>query len=275
MDTISDESFSTDSPVFAFSSYLYTALRNGRWESSVLRAALSIDLKAFELLLFPIHIEKHWQLIAAFPKSYLLVFFGSMLNVSLAALGSILGLLEVIFSVNNGTFVRNEWMLLAPDNIPNQRDSSSCGVFACMNAYSLVCDERNPPYKSDNIDGIRHWMVHHLINTSSKKKYLKKQYHTIGPGLTPIKNVAVSILDVKRSVPGCDSSLNSFAAIKWLADQRLKSTPENVSNKEANSQSTKESERRSTTSINHNGTLDQGKLIKLHDLKLGHSKKRM
>ena len=90
MDIISGEFFSS-STVHAFSSYLYTVLRNERWRSSVLRASFSVDIKAFEILLFPIHNENHWQLIAVFPKSCLLLFFDSMLRVSLTAMGFVLG----------------------------------------------------------------------------------------------------------------------------------------------------------------------------------------
>ena len=105
-------------------------------------------------------------------------------------------------------------MYLAPGNIPKQTDPSSCGVFACMNACSFIRDERNPLYKSKNVDNIRHWMVHHLINTSSKKKYLKKQDIVIGRRLTEINPDIVNLLDVKRVFPAVTPHLTCLLQLE-------------------------------------------------------------
>jgi sentrin-specific protease 1 len=224
LELISDESLSKCSVnVHAFSSYLYTVLRDRRWGSSVLRVALSVDLKDLDLLLFPIHFNKHWQLIACYPKSCLLIFFDSMLTVNQTALGVILGFLEAIFSANSANFQLEKWMILAPDTIPHQRDSSSCGVFACMNAYSLVCDDMDSLYTSETIEDIRHWMVHRLINASLSQRQSRKRQQSSMESI-PINYISPNVLDIERSVPICET-LNQlqgsvFYAIRRLAHRR-------------------------------------------------------
>jgi Ulp1 family protease len=224
LELISDESSSKCSVnVHAFSSYLYTVLRDRCWGSSVLRTSLSVDPKDLDLLLFPIHFNKHWQLIACYPKSCLVVFFNSMLTVNHTALGVILGFLEAIFSANSANFQLEKWMIVAPDTITQQHDSSSCGVFACMNAYSLVCDNMDSLYTSENIENIRHWMVHSLINASlSQRQSGKRQQSSVE--LIPINYISANVLDIERSVPICDT-LNQlqgsvFCAIRRLAERR-------------------------------------------------------
>lgn len=84
--------------VHAYSSHLFTALHNEQWNSKLLHISLSVDPKDYELLLFPVHSNNHWQLVACYPNSCLLVFFDSMLNINLHTLGLTLGFLETMFA---------------------------------------------------------------------------------------------------------------------------------------------------------------------------------
>ena len=219
---LAESSSNSNIRVHTFSSYLYTVLRDGSWKSSVLRVSLSVNPLDFDLLPFPIHFNKHWQLIACYPNSSLLVFFDSLLTVNYTALGLTLGFLEALFSAIIVKCKLEEWMILAPDTIPRQQDSSSCGSFARMNAYSLVSGNIDF-YKSEDMDNIRRWIVFRLITTSLPQKYFTRQQPRIESCSS--NNITINEKDVKRSVPGCEPSYQRsvFNAIKRLADQRKSS----------------------------------------------------
>jgi hypothetical protein len=147
-----------------------------------------------------------------------------LLSVDYTVLGLTLGFLEVLFSSNNVKFTLKEWMLLAPKTIPSQQDSSSCGVFACMNAYLLACGKTDCFYNSEDVDDIRHWMVHRLITKASRNHVPRQELRELRVETSSINNVLVNPTDVNRSIPDHDcSNLESvFMSIRRLADQRKK-----------------------------------------------------
>lgn len=136
--------------------------------------------------------------------------------------GVILWFLEAIFSANSANFQLDKGMILAPDIILHQHDSSSCGVFACMNAYSLVCDNMDSLYTSENywqhraLDGIP--LDHRLINALlSLKQPGKRQQSSME--LIPINYISANVLDIKK----CSylRHVKSIARFSLLRNQKI------------------------------------------------------
>lgn len=108
-------------------------------------------------------------------------------------------------------------MLLAPDSIPHQSDSSSCGVHACMNAYSLVCGDSSIPYRSEDIDDIRHWIGHVLINASPEPR--KNTTKALKLENTSVNCFSLNSSDVIKNLKTLDQS-SVFENVRSLAEER-------------------------------------------------------
>ena len=206
-----------------FSSYLYTDIETKSKRHKLISQAMAVDPMKHEMLFFPINQHSHWTLMVCFPVSAILVYFDSLLNINLSAFGHILALMGVLLTAHGHQFDRKKWLLLAPDDIPRQQDACSCGVYACMNAVTLVQSPRLPIYSSKDITKIRYWMVNFLVNTPNVTKMDKGNAHTEIPVLNYLD---VDSADIARKVPSYSLStgISVFHDVHGLSSSRKLST---------------------------------------------------
>ena len=125
--------------------------------------------------------------------------------------------METLFTNHKHSFHRQNWLLIAPDNIPRQSDSCSCGIFACINAYILIPSKSpSPIYSSKDINRIRYWMVDFLVKTPlvnrKRKAVWKEMPHSV-------KFIDIKRSEISRNIP---CTVNNRFPNEKSAFQRLK-----------------------------------------------------
>ncbi|XP_024528393.1 sentrin-specific protease 3 isoform X1 [Selaginella moellendorffii] len=138
-----------------FSSFFYTKLQIAGYEG-VRRWTKNINIFDHDLLLFPVnHNNVHWSLVAAHLKNHRIEYYDSLLCKSKTK-----AYIRIMKSVDeylreegankhSMTSVQN-WQLCVVDNIPQQTDGSSCGVFICAYAEHLTRGQSPPFYFSSS-----------------------------------------------------------------------------------------------------------------------------
>ena len=184
---------------------------------------MAVDPMKHEMLFFPVNQHSNWTLMVCFPVSTILVYFDSLLNINHSAFGHILALMGVLLTAHGHQFDRKKWLLLAPDDVPHQQNACSCGVYACMNAVTLVQSPQLPIYSSKDITKIRYWMVNFLVNTPNVTKMDKGDAHTEIPVLNYLD---VDSADIARKVPSYSLStgISVFHDVHGLSSSRKLST---------------------------------------------------
>ena len=217
---LESRSSTTGSCVRVFSSYLYPALQGNNFrKDGVIYEAMSTDPLKFNLLMFPINFNDHWTLVICYPNSCLLVYLDSLHTINILALESVLSFIKTIFSAYKHDFNVRRWLLLAPNDIPRQEDSCSCGVYMCMNAFAIA-EDNSITYSAENIGAIRKWIVHFIITETPSKKEKNKSTFTLD---SPVrKEVHVNGSEVQRTVPPSSDFLKYpvFHRINLLATSR-------------------------------------------------------
>ena len=170
------------------------------------------------------------------------------MTINISVFGHILGLMEALITTHGHQFYREKWLLLAPDDIPYQQDACSCGVYACMNAFTLLQSPHLPIYPSEDIVKIRQWMVHYLVKTPDDVTKLncgKKRDASIEIPL--INYLDVQSSEIVRKVPSCSLSINKsvFHNIHALSSSRKLSVqisvkPHEPAGKGVNAKTTKD-----------------------------------
>ena len=79
--------------VVVMSSFVYTNINKNR-KSDLLGRALLQPIHDCEIVLFPVHIQTHWALIAAYPQAKVVVYLDSFCSINYAAFSVVLGFLR-------------------------------------------------------------------------------------------------------------------------------------------------------------------------------------
>ena len=125
-----------------------------------------------------------------------------------------------MFTAHAHEFHSNRWLLLAPNDIPRQKDSCSCGVFMCMNAFIMATNE-DINYSSDDITHIRKWIVNFLVKQPAiSKERSDNSYHE--NEINTLAQVPLKSSDILKSIPMNDELIekSAFNKIKLLAQTR-------------------------------------------------------
>ena len=140
---------------------LYVALKGGR-RSKVNNFALEKPAKDTRLILIPVSLGIHLTLIGIYIAEKVVIYLGSAVSPAVNVFRNILGYLERLFVHWKVPFSIEEWLLLAPRNVPKQKDNYSCGVFLCLNAYVLSSNDI-VHYGADNVNKYRYWIAAKII----------------------------------------------------------------------------------------------------------------
>ena len=151
----------SNSQIISMPVELYVALKGGR-RSKVNNFALEKPAKDTRLILIPVSLGIHWTLIGIYIVEKVVIYLDSAVSPVVNVFRNILGYLERLFVHWKVPFSIEEWLLLAPRNVPKQKDNYSCGVFLCLNAYVLSSNDI-VHYEADNVNKYRYWIAAKII----------------------------------------------------------------------------------------------------------------
>ena len=121
--------------IFAFSTFFYTKLSSCGFNTVC--QWIHEDIFSKRLLLFPIHLNVHWCLVVVDLTKHSIYYFDSLKKSNPVCLETIQNYLT-----RKSEHCAAEWEFVYPENVPEQHNSSDCGVFVCMYArcMSLTSD---------------------------------------------------------------------------------------------------------------------------------------
>lgn len=145
--------------VQVFSSFFYTKLEAAgvsgvkHWMKDATK-----DLFSKRLLLVPVHLGTHWCLATINFRHHQLCYYDSMNGTN----DRCLQLLKQYIMLFYHLHAISKWSTDFPQDIPQQRNHSDCGVFMCMYARQLACS--GPfNFSQEDISQIRRHMIIELV----------------------------------------------------------------------------------------------------------------
>lgn len=95
-----------------------------------------VDLFNNRLLIFPVHLRTHWCLATVELSTRQISYYDSLKNENLTCLKT---LREYLVKASEDTkLYSTEWHFIYRTDIPEQHNSSDCGIFMCMYARCLA-----------------------------------------------------------------------------------------------------------------------------------------
>ena len=213
------QSLNNGKDVYVFNSHLYDALKNTLSGNQLRNSSLAVDSLQYDILMFPINIaSSHWALLVFYPKSEILCYYDSYHNIDMAAINSIVGFITTSYETHGLTVDLEKWLIIAPNKIPKQVDSCSCGVYTCMNAFYSI----NPHvqvHSAHDVDNIRYWIVHCLLTSPVASREKMKDKHAV---TRHINYANLSMENVSIDLPGHRDTdvCNVFSLVAKVVDER-------------------------------------------------------
>ena len=115
-------------------------------------------------------------------------------------------------------FSLSQWTLISPTDVPRQADAIYCGVYACINAYSLVYLQLYPvsPF---HINRLCYYIIHTANKDNSRCPSNGRKHLNL-----KIKKPSFMPLPIKRTFDR-STCRNSIKTIKMLVNSRLDERP--------------------------------------------------
>ncbi|XP_065896519.1 sentrin-specific protease 1-like isoform X2 [Dysidea avara] len=127
--------------VHTYSSFFYSKLMSAGY-SGVRRWTKKVDVFSKRLLLVPVHLGMHWCLAAIDFTSKQISYYDSMMGRNPTCLDGLRQYLtQEAQDKKSVSFDLTGWKYTCHQDIPEQLNSSDCGVFMCMwhHCYTIVC----------------------------------------------------------------------------------------------------------------------------------------
>ncbi|KAI6656506.1 Sentrin-specific protease 1 [Oopsacas minuta] len=154
--------------VYAFNTFFYTQLKD-RGYDSIKRWTRRIDIFTLDMIIIPIHLGMHWCMAIINFRRKTVVYYDSFLGSNVRCLNLLFEYLHKERLDKKGeTFDSTNWELTHEKEIPEQKNSSDCGVFACQFA-EFMTREAVINFTQDDMSCLRRQMVAEILN--------KKLYH--------------------------------------------------------------------------------------------------
>ena len=165
-------------------SYLIPAIAKGHFNYEYQTIVAECDFADTNLIVIPYNREgnvEHWSIFAIYPKKYSIFYLDSKKTVDLCVFTCVLHLLKKCFENKQIKFRLNQYFLTAPQDIPYQTESNSCGPLACLNAYSII-QKTSYVGLDEELTYLRYWIAS-AIDTSeeavetgkNKKKFIPQK----------------------------------------------------------------------------------------------------
>lgn len=150
--------------VYAFNTFFYPKLRESG-HSSIRRWTRKVDIFSFDYLLIPVHLGNHWCLaIIDFPDRTI-SYYDSLGGSPSGCCDTLLEYMrEESMDKKKQDFDDENWRMLDKysDGIPQQRNCSDCGVFACIYAEHLTRNAKLN-FSQEHMPYYRKKMIYELI----------------------------------------------------------------------------------------------------------------
>ncbi|KAL1458152.1 hypothetical protein WDU94_008323 [Cyamophila willieti] len=116
--------------VYGFNTFFYSALAESGY-NRVRRWTKKIDLFSYDLILLPIHVQKiHWCLATIDFRKKCVTYYDSMAGPDRGVLSRLLKYMgEESMDKKKTPFDTSSWSMQCPKDVPQQQNSSDCGVF--------------------------------------------------------------------------------------------------------------------------------------------------
>ncbi|VDP33469.1 unnamed protein product [Soboliphyme baturini] len=125
-----DRSSSSQLKVYVFSTFFYPKLvRTGY--SSLKRWTRRVDIFSYDILLVPVHLDIHWTLAVINFKEKTIKYYDSLGHSNDQCLNLLRQYLHLECKDKKGEDFCINMQLINMKDIPQQMNSSDCGVFAC------------------------------------------------------------------------------------------------------------------------------------------------
>lgn len=141
--------------VYCFDTFFYLGLQTHGYPS-LSRRTRTLNLLNFRLILMPVHLPGHWVLIAIKPETRRIEYYDSLLNPNDQVLRDIRDYMQTETGETN-------WIMQNMHDIPDQTNTSDCGVFVCQYGLDL-CEEREFSFDQDSMEQIRLQMIVEIKN---------------------------------------------------------------------------------------------------------------
>ncbi|XP_014259996.1 ubiquitin-like-specific protease ESD4 [Cimex lectularius] len=127
-------------PVHTFSTFFFPRLKQSGY-TGVRRWTRKVDVFQKDMILVPIHLHVHWCMACIHLKKKTISFYDSMGSTDPGVLSLLRDYIQSEHQdKKNAPFDTSDWTLTSVTNIPQQKNGSDCGVFACTFAEFLARD---------------------------------------------------------------------------------------------------------------------------------------
>ena len=130
----------------------------------------NVDIFQQDVILIPIHLERHWCLATVCPKEKAIRYYDSMGGRNLELLNRLKEFMEAESIDKNKTQLdTRSWKLECVTNIPQQTNGSDCGVFLCKIRRACISSSPVFNFQQRDMPYFRRQMVYEILT----KKLLK------------------------------------------------------------------------------------------------------
>ncbi|NXL93783.1 SENP2 protease, partial [Alectura lathami] len=150
---------------YAFSTFFYPKLTAGGY-SAVRKWTRGMDLFKQDIILVPIHLRVHWALVVVDIRRKTITYFDSVAHKGDKICETVFQYLQKESrEKRNLELSVSEWILrsMEPHEIPQQLNSSDCGVFTCKYA-DYICRDEPITFTQSHMPYFRRKMVWEIIH---------------------------------------------------------------------------------------------------------------
>eukprot|EP00795_Rhopilema_esculentum_P003136 gene3136-1441_t len=221
----------SESNILATSGTFYANFCRNRFSTSEVSSFLSVNaINTYDVIIIPVNSEEcHWVVVAIYPKSKCIVLANSLRqsDQGRTIFYRILSLLKLSAELHDVSFYQQEWTLLNPRTLQLQTDESSCGVFACINAYNCMFPSVFYSVNAQNLLLFRYWIAQ-IASSFHETVSLKRQ--SLPENVSDVDiNVISKNLQIRDSVPGYGKVNFFFVTLKKYVDSRHEASNEDYS----------------------------------------------
>lgn len=148
--------------VYAVNTFFYPKLISGGHDA-LKRWTRKIDVFAHEIMLVPVHLGVHWCLAVVNFKDKTLIYYDSMGGNNNECLNALSDYLQAeSLDKKKKPFDMTDWSIKNAKDIPQQMNSSDCGMFACKYAEYITRNAKIT-FKQEHMPYFRRRMVYEII----------------------------------------------------------------------------------------------------------------
>lgn len=149
--------------VYAFNTFFYTKLLSGG-HSVLRRWTRKVDIFSHNFMLVPVHLGVHWCLAVVNFMEKTLLYYDSMGGKNKECLKALCSYLQAeSLEKKKVSLGMSNWFIEIAKDIPQQMNSSDCGMFACKYAEYITRNSKIS-FRQEDMPHFRRQMVYEILN---------------------------------------------------------------------------------------------------------------